>query len=183
MTTQQSVAVAGAPTVRRNTGFWAAYAQCVRALVYVFVGVSALAIVGMMVVTCLEVILRRFFGVSITGVVDIVRICAALAMAGALPYTTACKGHVAIEFFFQKLGRSARAVVDAITRICVIVMFAFLAAQCANYGSSMWATNQGTTTLQWPEFWVAYVVAASCALVCLVKVYHLFHPGKELIKP
>jgi TRAP-type C4-dicarboxylate transport system permease small subunit len=183
MTTQQPGAVmAGAPTVRRNTSFWAAYAQCVRALVYVFVGMSALAIVGMMVVTCLEVILR-IFGVSITGVVDIVRICAALAMAGALPYTTACKGHVAIEFFFQKLGRPARAVVDAVTRICVIVMFGFLTAQCVKYGSSMWATNQGTTTLQWPEFWVAYVVAASCGLVCLVKAYHLFHPGKELIKP
>lgn len=183
MTTQQAVAVISkTPTARPRTGFWRLYARCVRALVYVFVGVSALAIVVMMAITCLDVILRSF-GKPITGVVDIVRICAALAMAGALPYTTACKGHVAIEFFFQKLGRRGRAIVDAFNRICVIVLFGFLAMQCMKYGSTMYATNQGTTTLQWPEFWVAYVVAASCGLVCLVKVYHLFHPGRELIKP
>ncbi len=183
MTTQQAAAaVSAAPALRHGMGFWGLYARCVRALVYALVGVSAIGILGMMTVTCVEVVLR-IFHVSITGVVDIVRICATLAMAGALPYTTACKGHVAIEFFFQKLGRRGRAVIDAFSRTCVLVLFAFLAVECTQYGSAMWASGQGTTTLQWPEFWLAYVIAASCIVVCLVKVYHLFHPGKELIKP
>jgi hypothetical protein len=30
---------------------------------------------------------------------------------------------------------------------------------------------------------VPYVMACSCAVVVLVTVYHLFHPGKALLKP
>jgi hypothetical protein len=38
-------------------------------------------------------------------------------------------------------------------------------------------------TLQWPVFWVPYVLAASCGLVVLIKLYHLTHPGKPMIQP
>ena len=38
-------------------------------------------------------------------------------------------------------------------------------------------------TLQLPVFWVPYVMAFSCAVVVLVTLYHLFHPGKALLKP
>lgn len=185
MTTQQATLpappaiIGGSP---RGTSFWGTYALIVRVLVYLLAAVAALGICAMMVVTCLEVILR-LFRVSLTGVVDIVKIAGAVTMAGALPYTTACKGHVAIEYFFQKLGRRSRTVVDAFCRICIIALFAFLSVQCLRYGETMRSTGQGTQTLQWPEWWVAYVMALSCIVMCLVKVYHLFHPGKELIKP
>lgn len=184
MTVQQA-AMTGSPAVRsapRSSSFWTGYARGVRALVYVLAGVGALGICVMMTVTCLDVVLR-IFRHSIIGVVDIVSMAGAVTMAGALPYTTACKGHVAIEFFFQKLGRRNRAIVDAFCRICAIGLFGLLALQCVRYGEMLRESGQGTPTLQWPEFWVAYVLAASCATVCLVKVYHLFHPGKELIKP
>jgi hypothetical protein len=38
-------------------------------------------------------------------------------------------------------------------------------------------------TLQMPVFWVPYVMAFSCALVVLVTLYYLLHPGKALLKP
>ena len=40
-----------------------------------------------------------------------------------------------------------------------------------------------STTLQLPIFWVPYVLAFSCALVVLIKIYHLTHPGKPMLKP
>lgn len=162
--------------------FWAVYAQATRAVVRVLEALAATGILVMMTVTCLEVILR-VFRVSITGVVDIVRIAGAVTMAGALPYTTACKGHVAIEYFYQKLSRRWRTVVDAISRSGIILLFGFFAVQCARYGMTLKERGQVTLTLELPEFWVPFVLALSCAAVCMVTVYHLFHPGRELIKP
>lgn len=163
-------------------GFWAVYARLVRGLVHALVIVAALGIIAMMAATCVEVVLR-VFRVSLTGVYDIVCIAGAITMAAALPYTTACKGHVAVELFFQKLPRTARIVVDAFNRLVVILLFGFLTVESVDYGGRLRDTGQVTSTLQIPEFWVPYVLAVSCAIVCLVKVYHLFHPGKELIKP
>ena len=68
-------------------------------LLAVVAGVAAMA---MITVTCLDVILRQL-GHPLLGVVDIVQITAWVAGICALPYTTATKGHVAVEFFFQRL--------------------------------------------------------------------------------
>ena len=168
--------------VTPESGFWATYAQVVRSLVFVLEVAAALAILTMMAVTCTEVILR-VFRIPLKGVLDLVSVCAAVSAAAAMPYTTACKGHVAIEYFFQKLSRLGRVIVDTFCRVCVILLFGFLTVECVNYGMFLKARGRVTPTLQMPEFWVPYVLAVSCAVVCLVTIYHLFHPGKELIKP
>ncbi|MGQ9649936.1 MAG: TRAP transporter small permease [Phycisphaerae bacterium] len=170
------------PVISKPSSFWTAYARTVRVLVYVLEIVAAMGIITMMLLTCAEVVLR-IFRVSVTGVVDVVCVAAAVAAAAAIPYTTACKGHVAIEYFFQKLPRRGRIIVDTFIRVCVVVFFGFLSVECVSYGMLLKTKGQVTPTLQMPDFWVPYVLAASCAVVCLVTIYHLFHPGKELIKP
>lgn len=162
--------------------FWTAYARILRILIYAMAAIAGFAIVLMVAVTCVEVILR-LFQVSLTGVYDIVKIAGGVCMAAALPYTTACKGHVAIEFVFQKLSRRGRILVDSMSRLCLLALFAFLARQCWTYGTSLQQSGQVSATLQLPEYYLAYVLAAACVLVCFIKIYHLFHPGKELIKP
>ncbi len=72
---------------------------------------------------------------------------------------------------------------DAFSRVCIILLFGFLAVQCVIYGMTLRDRGQVTPTLQLPEFWVPYILAASFGMVCLITLYHLFHPGKELIKP
>ena len=101
----------------------------------------------------------------------------------ALPYTTAIKGHVAIEYFFHKLGRRGRSVVDAMMRFGGMALFGLLAWGCVDYGNSLRQKGEVSTTLQLPIFWVPYLLAVSCSLVVLIKVYHLTHPGKPMIKP
>ena len=174
--------IASQSAAPRARGFWAVYARVVRALVHALAVVAAIGIVTMMLVTCAEVILR-IFRVRVIGVVDLVCVAAAVSAAAAIPYTTACKGHVAIEYFFQKLSRPGRIIVDTLCRVCVVLLFGCLSVECVQYGMSLKAKGQVTPTLQMPDFWVPYVLAVSCAVVCLVTVYHLFHPGKELIKP
>jgi len=144
--------------------------------------VACVSLMVMVLVTSAEVVLR-LFRVSLTGAYDIVKIAAAITIAAALPYTTAIKGHVAIEYFFQKLGRRGRVVLDALMRLGGMALFGLLAWGCVDYGNSLRVKGEVSMTLQLPIFWVPYVLAVSCVLVVLIKVYHLTHPGKPMIKP
>ncbi len=148
-------------------------------------GLGILAGAGLMtmvLVTTLDVVLR-VFRVSLTGAYDIVKIAGAITIAAALPYTTAIKGHVAIEYFFHKLGRRGRLVVDSAMRLLQRALFGFLAWQSVQYGNALKRSGEVSLTLQLPVFWVPYVLAASCVLVVLVTLFHLLYPGKEMIKP
>jgi TRAP-type C4-dicarboxylate transport system permease small subunit len=168
------------PTAR--SGIVPLYHGALRALVR-FLGIlSGAGLMAMVLVTSLDVVLR-VFRISLTGAYDLVKIAAVLTVSAALPYTTAIKGHVAIEFFFQKLGRRGRAGVDALMRLSGMGLFGLLAWGGVRYGDSLRRSGEVSPTLELPVFWVPYLLAASCGLVVLIKLYHLFHPGQSLLKP
>lgn len=159
-----------------------AYSKVVRGLVLCLRAVSALGLIGMMLVTTLDVVLRAV-GVPLTGAYDVVKIAAALTVAAGLPYTTAVKGHVAIEYFYHKLGRRGRVIADTFIRMIITVLFLLLAWGCVEYGNSLKTKEEVSMTLQLPVFWVPYVLAFSCVLVVFITIYHALHPGREMIKP
>ena len=157
------------------------YSQILQILVLALLGMAGFSIFTMVAVTCADVILRSF-GVPVVGAYDIVKMAGATALACSLPYTTALRGHVAIEYFFHKLGRKSRLIVDGITRLFTSLLFVFLGYRSFVYGNKLNQNNQVTQTLQLPVFWVAYVIGFCCFVVALVIIYNLIHPDKELVK-
>ncbi len=176
------VVLACMAVARRLTGI--GYTRLLRAVVYALVAVSGASVLAIMLVTCADVILRlRWINHPFVGAYDIVKIGGTLALATALPYTTAVKGHVAIEYFFHKLNRRGRLVVDSVIRLLAMALFAFLAWRSVLYGLDFQRTGQVSQTLQLPVFWVPHVIGFCCAIVVLVIGYNLVHPGREMIKP
>jgi TRAP-type C4-dicarboxylate transport system permease small subunit len=164
--------------------FWSAYTKVLRIVVYALVGMAGLGVLAIMAVTCADVFLRLpWIKRSLLGAYDIVKILGALSLAAALPYTTAVKGHVAIEYFFHKLGPAGRAVLDTLIRLMGMAFFVFLAWRSVLYGLDLHRYAQVSQTLQIPLFWVAHVIAFCCAVVVLVIGHNLLHPGREMIKP
>jgi TRAP-type C4-dicarboxylate transport system permease small subunit len=161
---------------------YARYVWLLRRIVSVLGVVAGVAVVAMIAVTCADVV-GRLFGWPIKGAYDIVELLGAIIIAGGLPYTTGCKGHVAIELFFQKLSRLGRIIVDTVARVITISMFSFLTWRFMLYGTELRASGQGTATLGWPVFWLAWWMALCTGVMVLVILYHLMHPGKELMKP
>ncbi len=159
-----------------------AYHRALRAVVEALAYVAGAGLMLMVLITSLDVILRKC-NLSVTGAYDVVKIAATITAAAALPYTTAIKGHVAIEYFFHKMGRRGRTVVDALMRFGGMALFGLLAWGFVDYGNSLRQKGEVSTTLQLPIFWVPYVLAASCVLVVLIKIYHVTHPSKPMIKP
>lgn len=154
------------------------YSQLIMGLAWV----AGAAVVIMMLLTCADV-LFRLISRPITGTYDLVRVCGAVAIACAIPYTTAIKGHVAIEYFFHKLRPRGRLVVDTVMRLLMILFFGALGWQSIQYGRSLHAARQVTLTLQLPVFWIPYLISLACFVSMGVVVHNLFHPGKEMIKP
>ena len=158
------------------------YHEGLRTLVRFLGAIAGAGLMTMVVVTTLDVVLRKF-RISLPGAYDLVKIAGALTIAAALPYTTAIKGHVAIEYFFHRLGRRGRIGMDVLMRLGGMALFTLLAWGSVALGNSLRRSGEVSQTVQLPVFWVPYVLAASCVLVVLIKLYHVSHPGKPMLEP
>lgn len=153
-----------------------------RAAVWTVAAVAGAGILAMMGIVCADILLRRF-GRPWVGAYDLVRMCGGVTIACALPLTTAVKGHVAVEYFFHKLSRPWRIVVDSLSRLVCCLLFALLAWRNVGYGQRLLRDGQVSMTLAIPLFWLPWVIALGCGLTALVILFHLLRPGRELIRP
>lgn len=158
-----------------------AYRKLVVFLVRALGLVACLGLMTMIVITCLDVVLRRM-GYPLFGVVDIVQLSAWVSGICALPYTTAVKGHVAVEFFFQKFPTRLKPFVDGGMRLLIAVVFVLLSWRSWAYGLYMLDKGIGTMTLRIPTFWVMWLMSFAFGVTVLVKIQHLLNPGKEMMR-
>ena len=164
--------------VRKPLGpFWNAVVW----LGYSMTFISCLGLVAMMMVICGDVILR-IVGHPVKGAYDIVRVAGAVTISRSLPITTAMKGHVAIEYFFRKLGRRWRIAVDSVMRLLALGGFVMAAYECVGYGVRFLKNGQVTDTIELPIFWVPWLMAVSFAVTALVVVFHLVYPGRGMVR-
>jgi TRAP-type C4-dicarboxylate transport system permease small subunit len=156
-----------------------------RGIIWLIYGMTAISCVGlalMMLVTGADVLMRQVWH-PLKGAYDIVRICGVITIACALPLTTALKGHIAIEFFFQKLSRFWRVAVDSVMRVTMIAVFALAAVECVGFGQRLLRSGEVTATIEIPMFWVPWVMAVSFAVTAVIVVFHLIYPGRGMMKP
>lgn len=163
---------------RGSSFFW----KTLRVVVNVLAIASGLCILAMVGITCVDILFRTA-GHPFVGAYDLVRIAGALAIAFALPYTTAVKGHVAIEYFFLKMNKAGRILVDSVSRLVMMTLFGTFAWQCMIYGGSLKRSGEVSLTLGVPLYWIAYVISLSFLVTLLVTLHNLLHPGREMIKP
>jgi len=144
-------------------------------------GIACVGLAAMMVIIFADVGLR-IMGYPVKGAYDIVRVAGAVMIACSLPITTAMKGHVAIEYFFQKLNMRWRVAVDSVMRVAMIGAFLLAAYECVGYGIRFLRNSQVTDTIEIPIFWVPWLMAVSFGVTALVVVFHLVYPGRELVR-
>lgn len=151
-------------------------------IIKAFAYIAGAAVLLMMGITVVDVILR-LFNVGITGAYDLVRACGAISIACGLPYLTAVKGHIAIEFFYHKSGKAGRVIMDMLIRISSLLVFGLLAFHTFRHGLSLLEKGEVFPNLGMPVFWIPLVISINCGLMMIVFIYHMIHPGKEYIKP
>jgi len=131
--------------------------------------VSGLALVFVVLLTDSDVILR-FFGHPIIGTFEMASLGGAVVIAFAIPMTSWLRGHIYVDFFYQRLPRSAQKALNVITRLIGIGAFGTIAWNLVLLGLDLYTSGEVTPTRHFPFYPVAYGLAVCCFVECLVLV-------------
>ena len=143
--------------------------------------VSGACIVGMMLLTSSDVILR-YLGYPIRGTYDVVGLLGALAVALPIARTQILNRHVSMEFMAQRKSSIARGIAQVITFALGIGSYLLLAWQLAVLAAKLKTIGRVSDTVEIPLFPFVYAIAFGCVLmglVLLVQSYRYFRPAKE----
>ena len=150
-------------------------------LVTGFRWVGAAALAGMVVLTCLDVVLRGL-GHPLLGAVEGVGFLATLALACSLPHTHVARGHAAVDMVVRRLRPRVRAGVDIFTGLLSTVLFAAIAWKTMAYAATMRASGEVSMTMEFPTYLLVYVVALSFGVLCLTGLLDLITAWLKVVK-
>lgn len=119
---------------------------------------GAICLVGMMALTCADVV-GRYFDRPIFGSVEIVGFLATLTVALALPFTHQEKGHIGVEILVRLFSSKTQAVIELITSLASLALFAIVTWRMALYARTMRESGEVSMNLQFPEAVIIYITA------------------------
>lgn len=131
--------------------------------------VGAVALFGMAVLTCADVV-GRMFKHPIFGSIEIVSFMGVFAVAMALPLTQLGKGHIGVELFVDKLPRKVRLVFELCTEIVSLGLFIIVSWRMFLFSFKLRASGEVSMNLHLPEYAIIFVLACCCVVLCLVIV-------------
>jgi TRAP-type C4-dicarboxylate transport system permease small subunit len=131
--------------------------------------IGAVALAGMMMMTCVDVV-GRFFGRPIHGAIEIVGFLATLTVALALPYTHRLDGHIGVELFIRMFSSRTQTIIALFTGILSMALFALVTWRMFNYGSTMQKSGEVSMSLRFPEYAIIYAVAV-CFLIFTLTIF------------
>jgi len=129
--------------------------------------IAGAAITFIMLLTVFDVILRTFRR-PIVGTYELVAFSGAIVVGFAIPLTSWMRGHIYVDFFTAKLPKTLRSIFNLSTRAMGIALFLLIGWNLIKVGMDLQQSGEVTLTLQLPFYPVAYGVALSCFVQCLV---------------
>ncbi len=135
--------------------------------------VSALCIVGMMLLTSSDVALR-YVGFPIKGTYDVVGLLGALVVALPIARTQVFNRHVSMEFMAQRKSRIARGIAQAITSVLGIAVYATVTWQLVAFAAKLKSIGRVSDTVEIPLYPFVYAIAVAFMLTCVVLLAQFF---------
>jgi TRAP-type C4-dicarboxylate transport system permease small subunit len=134
--------------------------------------IAGIAVTVMMLMTVADVLLRAG-GHPIIGTYEVVALLMAVVIGFGIPQVSLDRGHVYVEFLLQKFSERVRNVVNSLTRVLCLVLFAFIGVNLFSVGAGFRASGEVSPTIQLPFYPVAYAVAVCCLLECCVFIFDI----------
>ncbi|MDQ1334845.1 MAG: hypothetical protein QG552_1795 [Thermodesulfobacteriota bacterium] len=135
--------------------------------------VASASLVGMMLLTCADVVMRYVFSRPIIGTYDLVSLMGAVLVSFAMPYTMLKKGHVAVEILIQRLSKGTQLIIETFTHLIGISLFLVLVWQAILLSRDMKAAGEVTPTLLLPFYPIVYCMAICFFGLCLAILVNL----------
>lgn len=128
--------------------------------------VAEIALFVMMMLTVIDVILRRFFGSPIVGTYDLVAMIGAIVVGFAVPKTSWDRGHVYVDVLLENRTEIVKKSFFIATRIVGIILFSYLAYYLVQKGMFLLKSGETSMTLRVPVYPVAFALAFCFFVQC-----------------
>ena len=148
--------------------------------------VAGIAIICMMVLTCIDVLLRLFVTIyhttkwefltplqPIPGTYELVCFMGSVAVSFAMAHTSVEKGHVAVSLIVRLLPQRMQAIIGSITTLFGLILFALLSWRSVLHANDLRVSGEVSLTLELPFYPFVYGIAFASVAVCLVLVLEL----------
>jgi TRAP-type C4-dicarboxylate transport system permease small subunit len=144
--------------------------------------VGGVAIAFTMLFTVADVILRSF-GHPIFGSFDISQFIIVIALAASLMYTHVERGHVGVDLLVQRMSPRGQAIVDSITSLASLILFALVTWQMWLYAGELASKGEVSLTILIPKAPFIYAVSVCFGLFCLAILDDLIRFVGKAVKP
>jgi TRAP-type C4-dicarboxylate transport system permease small subunit len=131
-------------------------------------GVAAAALAILMFMTALDVSLRYFLDMPITGSYDLAEYLMVIIISFGLAYCAVEKEHVKVELIISLFGQRTQNLINAITSLLSLILFSVLAVQSVNYIVIMHESKAVYSVLLIPIYPSVAIVACGFFVLCLV---------------
>ena len=151
----------------------------IRGLSKIFAVIGGILLFVMSGLIGVEVIIRKFFALSLSGIEEFSGYTLAIVSMIAFSYTFLKKGHVRIDILYQKFSRPFRHALDLMSVLMIIIFsYVMIYFSYKTLHMSILRSSKANTTLQTPLwipqlFWflgtVFFAITATVVLVKLIK--------------
>jgi len=170
------------------------FEKSVHGLVRYMYYVAGAAIVAMMLLTCLDILLRLAVTLyvrwgwgflaslqPVPGTYELVCFLGSAAAAFAMAHTTVESGHVAVSILVDTLSPKIQAAVAVGTGTLGFVFFGLLAWQSILYANKLKRWGEVSMTLELPYYPFIYGVAVASVAVCLVLLITVTKESRKVV--
>ena len=141
--------------------------RLVRPVVTVLHGAGVGVLAAMMVLTASDVTLRYVFNRPIVGSFDLTEYMMAIVVSFGLAYCAFFRGHVSVDIIVSRLPQRAQAVIDGITGLLGIFLFALITWQSWIYMKLLFNSGLESTVLLIPRYPFAGLVCLGSAFLTI----------------
>ena len=141
--------------------------------------IGAACLVGMMLLTCVDVV-GRTLGHPIFGSVEIVGFMAILSVVMAMPYTHQVQGHIGVEIVVRLFSEKTQTIIEISTGIISLALFAVVTWRMTVYANTMKESGEVSMNLELPEHLVIYVTALCLLTFTLVILRDILNNIRKL---
>jgi TRAP-type C4-dicarboxylate transport system permease small subunit len=134
-----------------------------RVLIYI----GSVFLVGMLVLTCANIILRWIW-VPIGGTFELMGFFGAIVTASALGYTQIKGGHISVNVLINTFSEKSRKILKIVNAAVCMIFFSIASWQIAKLATRIWYTGEVTETLRIAYHPFIYGTAIGFAVLSLV---------------
>jgi TRAP-type C4-dicarboxylate transport system permease small subunit len=129
--------------------------------------VACAAVIIMMMLTCIDVMLRLFWQ-PIPGTYELVGFIGTVIVSLALAYTSIERGHIAVELLVERLPKKLQPFIEGINSLIGLALFSLIAWQSTVYAADLKSSGEVSLTLEMPTYPFVFGISIGCGMLCVV---------------